>query len=779
MLQNAIAELQKFPYLLELARVHIILLIDHLGTIQWVYLPNESHPHTQFIQCLMGGRIEDFYDFGKMGFPGKPGPSAPDFPSKNNFEQKAEDLNFETQVPLSRIMLREALEGWTLGIIMFNEKLLLPLRLQADRKNDFLLMADRKDRLIGFSRNLAEKLGGKAPSLGTPLGEFIDLLFRKSTLPKLPRRLSEGERMFEFSRKRRDPVEFSDPALFRINPKGLQADTAEAPGFIRLVAGADFRTHDFSIEAHVECIRGEPPFFILCGVPLNKAMYPDSSGFFLGPLVGRNASGDRAQQVLKFSGDMLRLFDAPPIRPDRSLDFLILKRGQELRYFINGKGIGTFPLNSIFLRPDAGAIITGLRKRQSCLFSRLRVTRHSLSRESPGDGPGLTSFFRRDPSRPFSVYSEYLPTDHPGDLNLLRLEDLSAREELSRYIQEVNRKEAELKRLKRIIYRAKGVAHIVGEHPGMEKLRTVIKSVADSNAVLFLTGETGTGKSLIARAVHEESDRRNRPFITLDCSTLPESLMESELFGFVKGAFTGAHSDHPGRFEQAHTGTLFLDEIGNIPLHVQSKLLNVLQDFTIQRLGGAASIPLDVRLITATNSDLKALIEAGKFRRDLFYRLNVLEFKIPPLRERLEDIPALCEHFLNTDLTRYNHPVERLSPGVYDRLMGYSWPGNVRELFNVLLKAVVLCKNSTLQPADIALPETNAVAPAEMGPGGGRAGRRLAAEQVMDELRKCRGNIRWTAENLGISRVAVYQKLRKAGVNPKSLRRSIRLPPVK
>jgi DNA-binding NtrC family response regulator len=242
--------------------------------------------------------------------------------------------------------------------------------------------------------------------------------------------------------------------------------------------------------------------------------------------------------------------------------------------------------------------------------------------------------------------------------------------------------------------------NLVGNSAAMTKMFEMIRSVANSPSTVLVTGETGTGKELVARAIHYNSNRANRAFVKMNCAALPEGLIESELFGHEKGAFTGAIKSTKGKFEQAIGGTLLLDEISEIPPRIQAKLLRVIQEREIERLGSAQTIPVDVRLVATSNRDLKAMVAKGRFRDDLFFRLQVIPINLPPLRERLDDIPLLCEHFIAKYCHREGIPNKALSEKVVQMFMGYNWPGNIRELENYIERAVVISNSEELKPAD-------------------------------------------------------------------------------
>src|SRR6202790_3560216 len=245
--------------------------------------------------------------------------------------------------------------------------------------------------------------------------------------------------------------------------------------------------------------------------------------------------------------------------------------------------------------------------------------------------------------------------------------------------------------------------NIIGRSGPMQEIFATITRVAPTRATVLLCGESGVGKDMIARAIHHHSPRDGRPFVKINCTALPENLMESELFGYEKGAFTGANLTKPGKFEQADTGTVFLDEIGDVPTSIQVKLLRILQEREFERLGSNKTRHIDVRVLAATNVDLRAALEQGTFREDLYYRLNVLPINIPPLRERKEDIPYLAGHFVKKLKNDLGTPVQSISEAAIQRLLEYHWPGNVRELENAIERSLVLANGAVLDAADIRL----------------------------------------------------------------------------
>jgi transcriptional regulator with PAS, ATPase and Fis domain len=308
--------------------------------------------------------------------------------------------------------------------------------------------------------------------------------------------------------------------------------------------------------------------------------------------------------------------------------------------------------------------------------------------------------------------------------------------------------------------------------------------VAPTNSTVLLGGESGAGKDLIARAIHQHSRRASGPFIKINCTAIPENLLESELFGYEKGAFTGAVSSKPGKFELADKGTIFLDEIGDVPGTIQVKLLRVLQDRDFERLGGTKTLKVDVRVVAATNQDLRAALEQGSFREDLYYRLNVVPINIPPLRERKEDIPYLVDHFIERFARESGNPIRGITPAAQKALMEFHWPGNVRELENIIERAVALSSGDVIDVADIRLdlspsrPGGADIASFALSAGGTTAfpPPGLTLEQFEDEiikeaLHRAGGNKSQAARLLGLSRNALRYRLSKMGVpdEPESL----------
>ncbi|HTA71322.1 MAG TPA: sigma-54 dependent transcriptional regulator [Bryobacteraceae bacterium] len=309
--------------------------------------------------------------------------------------------------------------------------------------------------------------------------------------------------------------------------------------------------------------------------------------------------------------------------------------------------------------------------------------------------------------------------------------------------------------------------NIVGRSDAMREIFATVERVAPTRATVLMCGESGVGKDLIARAIHHHSPRDGHPFVKINCTALPENLMESELFGYEKGAFTGANTTKPGKFEQADTGTVFLDEIGDVPPSVQVKLLRILQEREFERLGSNKTRHIDVRVLAATNVDLRAALEQGTFREDLYYRLNVLPINIPPLRERKEDIPFLAEHFVKKLRKDLGSSAQSISEAAIQRLLEYHWPGNVRELENVIERSMVLATGAILDAADIKLdlaPKPRVAAGTDGFLPEGMTLDDYERSIIREALNRANGNKSQAARLLGLTRNALRYRLSQMGI---------------
>ena len=300
-----------------------------------------------------------------------------------------------------------------------------------------------------------------------------------------------------------------------------------------------------------------------------------------------------------------------------------------------------------------------------------------------------------------------------------------------------------------------------GKGPAMAAIHKTIEKISSTDASVLITGENGTGKDVLAGEIHHKSTRSLRPMVCVDAGAVTETLFESELFGHVKGAFTDAHADKPGKFEQADGGTLFLDEIGNLSYALQAKMLTALQNRTVTRVGGRSEIRFDIRLITATNRNVESMVAEQTFRQDLFYRINTIALHLPPLRERAADIVPLAEMFLSRYASAYGRPVPALTPDAAQKLTAYPWPGNIRQLQHTMERTLILTDGTEICAAHLQLPTASAVAPSVQGV---QTLEDVERETIARAVAECEGNMSAVAQRLGITRQTLYNKIKKYGI---------------
>lgn len=369
------------------------------------------------------------------------------------------------------------------------------------------------------------------------------------------------------------------------------------------------------------------------------------------------------------------------------------------------------------------------------------------------------------------VFSKYLSID-PKDVEkkygssyIDMIAGLQTRDIMSNVSQTIIELDSYKDEFSQIHKARRGINNIIGKSSIISDLKEKVLLIADSPSTVLLTGESGTGKELFAQAIHFHGGRFSKPFIRVNCAAIPETLLESELFGYVEGAFTGARKGGKmGKFELANGGTIFLDEIGDMPMAMQAKLLRVLQEKEIERLGSELTIPIDVRVITATNKDLLALVNEGSFREDLYYRVNVINFNMPPLRERKEDIPEIVEYGMKEMNKNLNLSVLRFSPEVLDVFMNYDWPGNIRELKNVIESAMNFCKGSTVGVDALPNFMRSLIEDLEIPENIHELQTRIDSaekEQLLEAMKLCNGNRKKIAHRLNVSKSTLYRLMKK------------------
>ena len=451
------------------------------------------------------------------------------------------------------------------------------------------------------------------------------------------------------------------------------------------------------------------------------------------------ASELRFRSLFEFSPDAI-------IMSDRSGK--IVEANEQVEHFFGYKRAELVGQPIEMLVPD--------RFRRAHLGHRESYAAHAQTRPM---GAGLELYGRRKDGSEFPVDIMLSPVEAEGSFVLSVIRDLS---EKVRFQQELQRKEREKQYLEEELHLEHSFEDIVGESQKLTRVLKQVETVASTDVTVLILGETGTGKDLIARAIHQLSPRRERTFVKLNCAAIPTGLLESELFGHEKGAFTGAISQKIGRLELAHQGTLFLDEVGDLPLELQPKLLRALQEKEFERLGGTKTIPVDIRLIAATNRNLEQMVADREFRSDLYYRLRVFPITIPPLRERREDIPLLVRYFVTEHARQMDKGIESIPPDAMKALTKWSWPGNVRELENFVERAVILTNGPVLR---IPFAELEVAA---LGPSDGDSTLEATErEHILRVLRETKGLIagpKGAATRLGLKRTTLNSKLKKLGI---------------
>lgn len=334
-------------------------------------------------------------------------------------------------------------------------------------------------------------------------------------------------------------------------------------------------------------------------------------------------------------------------------------------------------------------------------------------------------------------------------------------------ITEILEKENQIEEFRRELRSKDGFHGLLGISPAMTRVFDLMANAAKSDAPLIIFGESGTGKELAAEAIHESGPRKGKPLVKVNCAALSEALLESELFGHVKGAYTGAYRNREGRFEAAQGGDIFLDEIGDLPVSTQVKLLRVLEDKVIERVGDQRPIPIDVRVISATNKDLKVLVAQGQFREDLFFRINVIPIHLPPLRERKDDIPLLADSFFRRIKLKSGKPIKGISKDAMDILMGYDWPGNVRELRSAFEYAFVTCQESLIQPYHLPVNIGKKIEKRPLSENSSFNAKERKKRELLAALDRSKGNQSEAARLLGVSRITIWNRMKEFGLEPK------------
>ena len=709
--QTTPEELRNYSFLFLLSHSkYIALLYDQAGRPLWAANQN-SHVHKTIVDRLMTRPLFNFYDapftpdlntlFEQPSVQKEPSAKDlnalvneniafdqyPSFASRNVAELESLAPFFTINAAMTQLSLIRLNTSRFVGIISFPE--IINTLAAADNKATVLV--SEKNKILGANSLFIKPLGLEKPEslLGKPLDEVLafnrppfgtarepaDTLFSSVETWTFP---GQGPPLNLLSaavctpQRETDGVRYANTSIH---------DTA----YLAWHNPLPVDDHDFEIRVLFRSQDSPMPRFLVRGLNYARNPSPDITGYAV------SRTSERGYN-LKKNTNYVHIFTSPPTAPDCDHLLVFAKTGDRFTITLDQARLCDWNETIPFLLDTDNLFYFFLKPGESFLLKSVTVSSR-LSTVRPQDRlPPLRARMKGVKSvHEYNVHMDQRAVNfHDGHRNitLYQLEDITD------LTQDIDTLQQERDRLRHILLQEKS---FIGKSAGVTAIREQLPTVADSNLSVLIQGETGTGKEVLAQVIHNMSARKDRPFIKIDCMAIPETLIESELFGHEKGAFTGAVASYAGRFEQAQGGSVFLDEVGNLPLSIQAKLLGVLQDRKIQRVGGTRSIPLDFRLIAASNLPLDQMIVRGKFRQDLFYRLNQLLIPLPPLRDRREDIPLLVEQFLAEANQIYQKNVDRISPKAARALYDAAWPGNVRELKNVVMKGALFCEGDTVE----------------------------------------------------------------------------------
>jgi len=654
----------------------------------------------------------------------------------------------------------------------------------ANHQNIPLFIDILKDTLLGFNNNFhflfRDQFPDASAMLNMPMNRLLSPSpreFQDKLLPFLsPSAADDFETLYDkdFAREvlgKDEEMPFPGGAVS--TAEGLEWTNAERDQlFLTLLSPLDTRSQDFLITLRFENRSGEGPYFMLGDRYHGEDRMPDNQGY----MIGRGAQGQPV--MIKRFGFMA--MNAPDPGPPRGEAVVhACKIGSSL-LLLQGETKLVAYTDFEFVHLARCLVSLGLRRGCSCVLKRLTVrTRKSGAGNPLFPGGRLITRLNNSSNRYFTLdrfYSNTFTHRLFHNVGAFFLNDVTVMQDRISHLDQQHK--VQLKRAQQLreeLSRLREPEPLIGACKAIAEIKDTARNVALSDATVLIEGPTGSGKEVLARFVHLNSARREGPFIKVDCALIPPSLVESHLFGYEKGAFTGALSRNVGLLERADNGTLFLDEVGNLTPENQAKLLQFLNDFTITRVGGAETIRLNVRCVAASNRSLEGLIREGAFREDLYYRLNVVHLLLPPLIKRREDIPALCGHFLKIFNAESRKNVKGFTPEARDKLERHAWPGNIRELKNAIQRAVVFCTGEFITPDLLPLSGDKAAAPASQAEAGRKRPfyslSRTGKDYVLSLLKKHGGRIKRAAEDLGVSRVSLYHYLKKEKISAEEFRK--------
>jgi DNA-binding NtrC family response regulator len=651
--------------------------------------------------------------------------------------------NFHVKYPQSRIHITQIDGENFLGVISFAE-FQSPVSMFS---SEVVVITDLNNRIVAYNQALLDLHNADDKFFDRPLSSLF--AFEKEGAPG---RLADAQ----LHSVALDPSILSPVPrnLFSLESGTLSWKTplSDQMRFLHVNIPLNHDRCDYQLSFKATLDQGTFPCLITRAETINP---PDNFGFLFGP----HPAGPAL--ILKQSGITVQETRFPDINNMTEAQFSLEKRNNRMIYSVNGIPAITY-LEEYQLPAVPGDHLAFLvRPGTACAVNNMRLF---LSRPGETAIPPVFAVLKNRLGYKYRVHRE------PFEFGVrafyaYRLENVTSFE----------KKISQLKRERDLFHDSlrgrEAMAAYVGQNARVVQIKDTLQTLSQSARSVLFTGETGTGKEVLANLFHALSGKARAPYVKVDCSTLPPTLLESELFGYEPGAFTGAASRHLGKFEQAQHGTLYLDEVSNISMETQAKLLGVLEDFRITRLGGNEPVQLDLAVVASSNRPLEALIKQNAFRPDLFYRLSRFRIDVPPLRERMDDIPHLARHFLDQANREYRKKVKGITEAGYKKLYSHTWPGNIRELKNVIFKAVLFTEARMIGPKDLDIIELGRGPAAVPGRALRYQGARDMTRQGLEAaLKQCRGNVFAVVEKLGVARGTVYNKMRKFGLDPDAFR---------
>jgi DNA-binding NtrC family response regulator len=766
---------------------HILLKLDHLGIVRESTLGRRDAwswtSYSYYQKLLKGKSVREFFELpdsppGALAHRLKSAEEALDveqlyhqesmFPSRNLFEGYEKFYDFYSALPHSVLFLTEIPRLGLIGIIRFAQ---MENVIDHFRHHPLIILGS-DDRIQAMNRCFLDYFrGGKAGAASILGGKAQDLM-SKSPLSTL---IGDTDQLAGLRNEKWEPafaIDFQNAGRRQVQEQlnlenlqkkagGYSWNSSEKDGpFLPLRQPIDTERLDFRISLSFESEQPLPPAVILNGTEDYQDVFPDYNGYLLGP------DPDGSLFQIKKEGHIVhtRPFSE---RLSRGVNHVeIIKRGVCLAYFLNGRLVTGYRDPAIYTHPRSLQYFLSRGKGEIRLKA---LALHTL--------PSSESFFHGFNEVSLTCGADnafyYLPLVddvfyQKGVLHYaFIMYDISLLKKNIALLQESQKKVSrERDRYKAMALGAPSAGMpLVGESPALLQIKKEAERAAAAPVTVLIEGETGSGKEVLARYVHEHSKYKDGPFVKVDSSAIPQTLLESELFGVEKGAFTGAAESRPGKLEAANGGTLFLDELSNLTSGTQAKLLQFLQDFTLTRLGSTKAIKVNTRVIAATNIPLKQLVEEGRFREDLYYRITAVRFSVPPLRDRREDISLLAAHFLRIFNERFSRPLKGFAPAAYRKLLAHDWPGNIRELENVVQKAVLFCDKDVIGPEQIELPDARERENGKMKETSIPRGdpRMMTREHLLELLRRNNNIIERAAKDGKIARATFFNKLKKFG----------------